>query len=45
MMSQPLVHPSFGWVKIGLDRHKLCRGVTGEVPKYFLFHLSPHLWV
>jgi len=29
-------HPSFGGVKIGLDGYKLCRGVTGPVPKYFL---------
>jgi len=29
-------HRSFGGVKIGLEGHKLCRGVTGPVPKYFL---------
>src|SRR6218665_3609315 len=35
-LSQLPVHPSFVWVKIGLDRHKLCRGVIGRVPKYLL---------
>jgi len=35
-LSQPPVHPSFGWVKIDLDRYKLCRGVIGPVPKHFL---------
>src|SRR6218665_1179892 len=39
-LSQPPVHPSFGRVKIGLDGYKLCRGVTGRVPKYFLYNNS-----